>query len=386
MKRTRAPVLICIACVTRLAQPVSAQVPPCPQVQVVDCPEATANLASLVQAQCLQGDHVIRNANSDANTHAARDPVSVRVAEGSCESPVLLHLRVDGRGSELAVADTRAHWRFVALAIVETLRARAGSAENTAGVQALSTPPEPGPSPWVDPRPVATAIEREAWLPHYAGLDDTGRGATSMALRLGVAGADGGIAGMGSLSLRHRFEAPWTLGVEVPAVLARLDGEGAHLVGAALRGGFDAHYGSVELSLGVTPSRGLRPGDFAPSAGLRLRLGVEDGIGVRLAFEGLYADGVKVQRVMLRIQGLILRRFRVYSQLEGLFASGFFFARVGMDVWLVGRGDSGSWSLGADLGAALLRYERSCEMGACAMGEDASLSAPAAHLRLEVRL
>lgn len=380
MKRARLLALSYTACIACLGH-VEAQeqdVPgSCPRVHVVDCPEATEVLASLLQAQCLAGD-----------VEAAED-VTVQVVEGTCAVPALVTLGVDRGETGVAISDTEAHWRFVALAIVETLGRSGTEPELHAEQQPVPfppVPPPPAPRPsWVDPRPTATPADREQWLPHYAGLDDTGRGATSLALRLGVAGA-AGIAGMGSLTIRHRFDAPWTLGVEVPAVLARLGGERVFALSGAIRGGFDAHYGSVELSLGVTPSRGLRPGDVAPSAGLRLRLGVDDGIGVRLAFEGLYADGVKVQRVMLRIQGLILRRFRVYSQLEGLFASGFFFARVGMDVWLVGRGDSGSWSLGADLGAAFLRYERSCETGACGMDSDASLSAPAAHLRLEARL
>ncbi|MFK8003271.1 MAG: hypothetical protein AB8H86_27120 [Polyangiales bacterium] len=383
MKRARAAVLFCTACITCVAGHTEAQEQDqprsCPRVHVVDCPEATQTLASLVQAQCLAGD--VEEAD-----------VTVRVPEGTCDVPALVSLVVDERETELAIGETESHWRFVALAIVETLGRRRGSTAPELDAERRPVPPPPVPPPpaprpsWVDPRPVATPADREAWLPHYAGLDDTGRGATSMTLRLGVAGSDG-IAGMGALSIRHRFESPWTLGVEAhPVLLARLGGERSFALAGAIRGGVDAHYGSVELSLGVTPSRGLRPGEVAPSAGLHLRLGVEDGIGVRLAFEGLYADGVKVQRVMLRIQGLVFRRIRIHSQLEGFFASGFFLARVGVDVWLVGRGDSGSWSLGADLGAALLRFERSCEMGACTMGEDASLSAPAAHLRLEARL
>lgn len=366
--------MVCLA--GRVAAQEQGPAASCPQVHVVDCPEATITLASLVEAECLAtpGD-------------AVDEHVVVQVVEGTCDVPVRLSTRIGGQDSEWDVDERSAHWRFVALAIVETLRPReeSGSAPPLAA-EVDELPPVP--ELWVDPRPVATPAQREQWLPHYAGLDDTGRGTTSLVLRLGVAGAEG-IVGLGSLSVRHRFHAPWTLGIEAhPVVLGRLGGQRQGAITGAIRGGYDAHYGSVELSAGVTSTRGLRPGSVAPSAGLRLRLGVEDGIAVRLAFELLYASGVKVQRAMMRIQGLVLRRFRIYSQLEGLFASGIYSARLGVDVWITGNGDSGSWSLGADVGSAFLRYVGDCELGDCTIpgSSDETFIGAAAHVRLEARL
>lgn len=364
--------------------------PSCPRARVVDCPEATRLLNDLVEAQCLATEHP-----SD-ELEIVGDGALVHVLVGSCDMPERVELSLHGRVSRLTLEEPReTRWRFIALAIAESARhvplapppaPEEASEEETSPVEA--SPEEPG-SPWVDPRPLATKSDQERWLPFSGRLVDTGRAATAISLQLGVA-VGGGVVGMGALSVRHRFEAPWTLGIEAhPALLARLDGELFGALFGAVRGGYDGRNGSVEASFGLAPSQGLRPGSVAPTAGLRLRVGVEDALALRLAFELLYASStVKVHRAALRIQATLFRRVRLFGQVEGFFAAGIFSARIGLDYWLVGRGDAGSWSIGADLGTSFVRYVRQCEFGDCtAVGaSDESFAGPSAHLRLELRL
>ena len=361
------------------------EAPSCPRSRVDACPEATTLLRSLVEAQCL----------AEPQEYVEADAL-VEVLDGTCEVPIRIALRLDGQTAVLTLEEPeRTRWRFVALAILAILTARADAVAAPSATEPSAEEPsveearEQALTPWVDPRPMATSADVDVWTPNARALVDTGRGTTTLALQLGVAGATG-IVGLGAFSARHRFESPWTVGIEAhSALLGRLDGELLGALFGAVRGGYDAHYGSIELSLGAAPSRGLRPSVVAPTAGLRVRLGIEDSISMRAAFELTVSHGsVKVHRAMLRLQGLIFRRWRLWSQLDGFFASGIFSAYVGVDYWLVGRGEAGSWSIGGDFGTAFIRYVRQCEFGDCtAVGAgDESFAGPAAHLRLETRL